>query len=309
MYYTVQVFCTLPLFFLTQADVHHHTTCSTVGSLEGIIDSLSSAVEELTDLAKQKITTIEGPICSKYDVFHFTTPISANETQINEKTSIPEDCASIYQQGNQTSGIYKIWPHFLNHPISTYCDMETVGGGWTLIQRRGDFGDPVENFFQTWNNYKTGFGNVTREFWLGNDIIFALTNQNNMVLRIDLEDMEGGQRYAEYDEFLVRSEMELYKMSYKTYKGDAGDSLSTHNNMMFTTRDRDNDKSEKNCATIYKGGWWYNNCHKSNLNGLFLGGPHAESAVGINWYHWKGHKYSLKKTEMKIRPIEFISRK
>ncbi|XP_013792766.1 techylectin-5B-like [Limulus polyphemus] len=130
-----------------------------------------------------------------------------------------------------------------------------------------------------------------------------------MVLRIDLEDMEGGQRYAEYDEFLVRSERELYKMSYKTYKGDAGDSLSTHNNMMFSTRDRDNDKLEKNCATTYKGGWWYNTCHHSNLNGLYLGGPHEESAVGINWYHWKGHKYSLKKSEMKIRPVGFVSKK
>ncbi|XP_022236668.1 techylectin-5B-like, partial [Limulus polyphemus] len=136
--------------------------------------------------------------------------------------------------------------------------METVGGGWTLIQRRGNFGDPVEDFDQTWTSYKSGFGNLTTEFWLGNDVIFALTNQNNMILRVDLEDMEGDQRYAEYDEFLVRSERELYKMSYKTYKGDAGDTLSTHNNMVFSTRDRDN---EKNCAKSYKGGWWYNKCH------------------------------------------------
>ncbi|XP_076334159.1 techylectin-5B-like [Tachypleus tridentatus] len=42
-----------------------------------------------------------------------------------------------------------------------------------------------------------------------------------MVLRVDLEDFEGSRRYAEHDEFLVRSERELYKMSYKTYKGDA----------------------------------------------------------------------------------------
>nr|ABI34626.1 carcinolectin5b-11 [Carcinoscorpius rotundicauda] len=306
MCYTIQLLCSLSLFFLTQANVHHHTACSTVGSLEGIIDSLSSTVEELTDLAKQRIAKLEGPICSEHDVFHFTTPISTNATQIKKRTSLPEDCTSIYQQVNQTNGIYKIWPHFLNHPISVYCDMETLGGGWTVIQRRGDFGNPVENFYQTWTAYKTGFGNLTREFWLGNDIIFALTNQNNMVLRIDLEDMEGDQRYAEYDEFLVQSEMELYKMSYKTYRGDAGDSLSTHNNMMFTTRDRDNDKWEQNCATTYKGGWWYNKCHHSNLNGLYLGGSHEESAVGINWYHWKGHKYSLKRSEMKIRPVGFV---
>ncbi|XP_076371181.1 techylectin-5B-like [Tachypleus tridentatus] len=262
MCYILQLIWSLSLFFFSQANVYHHTACCTVGSLKGIIDSLSSTVEELTDLAKKRINKFEGPICSEQDVFHFTTPISINATQIKKRTSLPEDCTSIYHQVNQTNGIYKIWPHFLNHPISVYGD----------IRQRVD----------------------------GKDIIFALTKQNNMVLRLVLEDMEGGQRYAEYYEFLVQSEMELYKISYKTYRGDAGDSLSTHNNMMFTTRDS---------ATTYKGGLWYNECHKSNLNGLYLGESHEEFAVGINWYHWKGHKYSLKKSEIKIRPVGFVSRK
>ncbi|XP_022236995.1 techylectin-5B-like [Limulus polyphemus] len=68
-----------------QANVHHHTASHTVGSLEGIVDSLSSTVEELTDLAKQRITTLEGSICSKHNVFHTITPISINATQIREK--------------------------------------------------------------------------------------------------------------------------------------------------------------------------------------------------------------------------------
>ena len=41
-------------------------------------------------------------------------------------------------------------------------------------------------------------------------------------------------------------------------------------NMAFSTRDRDNDKSEVNsCAGNMKGGWWYNKCTKSNLNGEY----------------------------------------
>ena len=85
--------------------------------------------------------------------------------------------------------------------------------------------------------------------------------------------------------------------------GDAGDSLAWHNGMKFTTKDRDNDlKSGVQCAQEYKGAWWYNKCHSSNLNGLYLRGHHTSEADGVNWYYWRRNSYSLKKTEMKIRP-------
>ncbi|XP_013781886.1 techylectin-5B-like [Limulus polyphemus] len=303
MYNPLQILYILNIFLLSQATYHSHTACSTIGSLEGVIESLSSTVTELTEIAKQKISILEAPICSNHDLFCKTTHFSSKITK--EETSLPIDCSTIYKQGNQTSGIYEIWPQFLNHPISVFCDMETAGGGWTLLQRRGDFGKPVENFFRTWASYKSGFGNLSREFWLGNDVIFALTNQDSMVLRIDLEDFEGGKRYAEADEFLVKSERELYRMSFKTYKGDAGDSLTEHKNMPFSTTDNDNDKWGKNCADFYKGGWWYNACHHSNLNGLYLRGANEKKGSGVNWYQWRGHEYSLKISEMKIRPASF----
>ena len=84
--------------------------------------------------------------------------------------------------------------------------------------------------------------------------------------------------------------------------GTAGDSLSYHRGMAFSTKDRDNDKSGSNCAVLRKGAWWYNICHASNLNGLYHHGKHKSHADGVNWATWKGWNYSAKRAEMKLRP-------
>ena len=80
-----------------------------------------------------------------------------------------------------------------------------------------------------------------------------------------------------------------------------GDALLFHNGIAFSTNDKDNDKWDKNCAEDFKGAWWYDNCCRSNLNGLYLKGNHTSYFDGVNWSIWKGSRYSLKKTEMKIR--------
>lgn len=82
----------------------------------------------------------------------------------------------------------------------------------------------------------------------------------------------------------------------------AGDSLSYHNTQPFSTKDQDNDSTTENCAERYKGGWWYSKCHLSNLNGLYLRGPHDSFANGVNWKTGRGYNYSYKVSEMKLRP-------
>ena len=83
------------------------------------------------------------------------------------------------------------------------------------------------------------------------------------------------------------------------FLGTAGDSLTRHHNMPFSTKDQDG-----SCAILYEGAWWYNKCHDSNLNGRYLNGSHSSYANGVNWRHWKGYHYSAKRAEMKTKPVE-----
>ena len=87
------------------------------------------------------------------------------------------------------------------------------------------------------------------------------------------------------------------------FPGTAGDSLDHHRGSAFSTKDRDNDRYSGHCAVLYKGGWWYNSCQHSNLNGLYLKGSYSYS--GVRWYFWKKDNESLKRSEMKIRPKDF----
>jgi ficolin len=77
--------------------------------------------------------------------------------------------------------------------------------------------------------------------------------------------------------------------------------MAYQNGQKFSAKDKDVDTSSGNCAHSHKSGWWYGSCHHSNLNGLYLKGKHKSSADGVNWYHWKGHHYSLKGTTMMVR--------
>uniref|UniRef100_A0A671WTR9 Tenascin R (restrictin, janusin) n=1 Tax=Sparus aurata TaxID=8175 RepID=A0A671WTR9_SPAAU len=154
-----------------------------------------------------------------------------------------------------------------------------------------------------WSDYRVGFGNLEDEFWLGLDNIQRIAGQGRYELRIDMKD---GQEsvYANYDKFSIGDARNLYKLRIGEYNGTAGDSLSYHQGRPFSTKDRDNDIAVTNCALSYKGAWWYKNCHRANLNGKYGESRHSQ---GINWYHWKGHEFSIPFVEMKMRPFNFRS--
>ena len=208
------------------------------------------------------------------------------------------DCSEIYKNGVTTNGVYSVNPDGRGS-FSVYCDMTTDGGGWTVFQRRQD---GSQDFYRGWSQYKAGFGQLTGEFWLGNDNIHRLTASRPSELRVELGDWSGGRAYAKYGSFRVGDEQSLYRLSVGSYSGTAGDSLAYHNNMAFSTKDRDNDKWSRNCAVSYTGAWWYNDCHHSNLNGQYLG--NKVDNKGARWNGYKG-SLSLKFSEMKLRPRNF----
>uniref|UniRef100_A0A8C0LJL1 Ficolin 2 n=1 Tax=Canis lupus dingo TaxID=286419 RepID=A0A8C0LJL1_CANLU len=211
----------------------------------------------------------------------------------------PRTCRELLTRGTFLSGWHTIYLPDCR-PLTVLCDMDTDSGGWTVFQRRTD---GSVDFFRDWASYKQGFGSQLGEFWLGNENIHALTAQGTSELRVDLMDFEGNHQFAKYTSFKVAGEAEKYRLVLGAFvEGSAGDSLSYHNTQPFSTKDQDNDSTTENCAERYKGGWWYSKCHLSNLNGLYLRGPHDSFANGVNWKTGRGYNYSYKVSEMKLRP-------
>ncbi|CAF92959.1 unnamed protein product, partial [Tetraodon nigroviridis] len=119
--------------------------------------------------------------------------------------------------------------------------------------------DGTVNFYRPWNQYKVGFGSPLSEHWIGLDNLHYMTSNKKYELRVVLEDFDGKTAFANYGSFSVGDECSGYQLTVDGFSdGGAGDGLSSHNQMKFTTLDRDNDLYDKNCARLFLGAFWYN---------------------------------------------------
>ena len=115
-------------------------------------------------------------------------------------------CGEWLQAGYRTSGVYVLRLAELKYQ---YCDMETQGGGWTVVQRRFD---GSVDFRRGWEEYKYGFGDVHGEHWLGNEYLHLLTAHNVYSVRFDLTDWDDVTASASYHSFHVNPESDEYRL-------------------------------------------------------------------------------------------------
>ncbi|XP_016064106.1 PREDICTED: angiopoietin-related protein 3 [Miniopterus natalensis] len=229
-----------------------------------------------------------------------TTPsLHLNETNNVEHDDIPADCTTIYNKGEHTSGIYSIKPSG-SQVFNVYCDVKS-GSSWTLIQQRID---GSQNFNETWENYRHGFGQLNGEFWLGLEKIYSIVKQSNYILRIELEDWKDTKHYIEYSFHLGNHETN-YKLHLVEITGNVPNALPENKDLVFSTWDH-KAKGHYSCPEGYSGGWWsYDVCEENNLNGKY-NKPRAktrpEKRRGICWKSQNGRLYCIKSTKMLIHP-------
>lgn len=205
---------------------------------------------------------------------------------------LPRDCSQIQKlksQGMTGQGgernLYLIAPAGQHHPLMTQCFNE-----WTTIQRRQD---GSVDFNRSWEDYANGFGSPAGEFWIGNQALHHLTNDNCSMLRIVMQDIYDNTWFADYDAFRIGSREAGFRLELAGYNGNASDAFEYQNHMQFSAIDVDRDISNTHCAGNYEGGWWFSHCQHANLNGRYN--------LGLTWFDASRNEWiAVKSSHMMI---------
>ena len=71
-------------------------------------------------------------------------------------------------------------------PMKARCNMESNGGGWTVLMRRTPEPSEQTSFTREWEDYENGFGNLTGEFWYGLRNMHCLTTREPMEVEVEV---------------------------------------------------------------------------------------------------------------------------
>ena len=263
-----------------------------------LTEDVTALEQELQGTLQQLLTNLNQSVAETM-VYARSVLLASNATAETVKKDL--ELSTQCRRTDQPNPPPNAYPYPVIDPVGSImnvpflCDRVTDGGGWVIIQRRSTGN---VDFYRNWEEYKTGFGDLTDDFYLGNENIHRITTSAQYELRVDLS-WQGKLYYAKYSRFSLASEAENYRLTVGGYSGTAGDSLVYHNGLPFSTKDRDNDNANGSCAQGREGAWWYDNCCKSNLNGRW-GAP---SDDGPWWYHLSSTN-PVAFTEMKVRRVE-----
>ena len=182
-----------------------------------------------------------------------------------------------------------------NSNAYVYCDTQTGGGGWTVIQRRNSGQLEFKN--RHWVEYEDGFGSLSSEFWLGLRSMHCLTSSHGQwELRIDYQLSNGEKSYLHYSNFAVGNAASKYQLTISGFDKSRGQTHDPFDNgiplngMPFSAKDL----STGSCAKDY-GGWWHNNARGCGYT--CLNNQYRQTTIFI-----KNKPVTTPFVEMKIRP-------
>ncbi|XP_050719534.1 fibrinogen C domain-containing protein 1-A-like [Eriocheir sinensis] len=141
--------------------------------------------------------------------------------------------------------------------VRAWCDMSSVGGGWTVVAGRRAH-QPEVNFSRPLLHYQFGFGDPENQHWLGLDHMHALTRATNSTLRVVLHHYAlPAPLHATYQAFSVGSREDGHRLTVEGYdpSSTAADALSPHSGAPFTCPDPR--YSGNSCVEEVEAGWWF----------------------------------------------------
>ncbi|XP_078667419.1 fibrinogen-like protein A [Branchiostoma floridae x Branchiostoma belcheri] len=268
--------------------------------LQDQIKNLNTAISQLID-EKKEAESDKGPSepASSPTTTAATPGLVPTGTQ--QPTAGARDCTQLKKdKADEKSGVKTlVLPD--GQEYQAFCDFSSPGGPWTVIQRRQKTdADKQVDFFKTWDEYRKGFGNPDGEYWIGNHVLHQLTKHSDYELRVDLRMTDKIHAHAHYDMFRVKGKESNYQLKLGEYTGTAGDAMYVHRDQPFSTKDREHDTLPTgNCASAYRGGWWYAKCFDANLNGDYSDDSEA-TLSSVSWVPWQGYR-AIPYVEMKIR--------
>ncbi|CAH1792728.1 unnamed protein product [Owenia fusiformis] len=217
--------------------------------------------------------------------------------------------------GERKSGINDI------HPLGGSSFKAKCEENWLMVAHRFD---GSVDFYRTWAEYKTGFGDPSGEYFIGlNNLLSLFTGDRNYVLRLEFTTWDGRSETAEYYVFRLGLTQRETAIRLEDFRGSGKDVMSSSHHYHysqgqvddnpFSTWDNEYEYAMTNCSALRRGAWWwyrpergseiYNErgvdmedqdyCGFTNPFGRYMNESKCDIEYGcMSWLGWPGELFS-----------------